>query len=98
YIHSYVTDTSPLDSAVDFSATAVFASRAGTEVFVNFMNLRALRGSVARVLMFAGVCTLVAWMPVTSLRADGNDVRLIDAVKRRDDKAFTSLLRAKADL
>jgi hypothetical protein len=32
------------------------------------------------------------------LRADGGDLRVLDAVKRRDQKTFTVLLRSKADI
>ena len=37
-------------------------------------------------------------MPLPSLHAQQRDLRLIDAIKRRDQKAFTALLRAKADV
>jgi len=43
-------------------------------------------------LLLSGVC---AWTP---LQAQPRDVRLLDAVKRRDEKAFAALLRAKADV
>src|SRR5438552_1105783 len=52
-------------------------------------------GSTRRVLLFVGACCLVAWAP---LHAQKRDVRLLDAVKRRDQRAFTALLRAKADV
>ena len=51
-----------------------------------------------RILILAGVCCLTAWMPLVSLHAQQKDVRLLDAVKRRDDKAFAALLKAKADV
>ena len=47
---------------------------------------------VLSLLLISGVC---AWMP---LHAQSRDVRLLDAVKRRDEKAFAALLRAKADV
>jgi ankyrin repeat protein len=51
-----------------------------------------------RILILAGVCCLTAWMPLVSLHAQQKDVRLLNAVKRRDDKAFAALLKAKADV
>jgi len=57
-----------------------------------------LRAFVPSWLIYASLSVLVAWMPITRLGAEGPDARLIDAVKRRDDKAFASLIRAKADL
>jgi ankyrin repeat protein len=51
----------------------------------------ALRISKAAV----GVCWLVLSAPIG---AQQRDVRLLDAVKRRDEKAFTALLKAKADV
>jgi uncharacterized protein len=51
--------------------------------------LRYLRGSLALMLC------LVAWAP---LRSQSRDLRLVDAVRRRDDKAFAALLAAKADV
>src|SRR5262245_21967339 len=46
-------------------------------------------------LLFICCCCLAAWLP---LRADERDVRLLEAVKRRDQKAFDALMRAKADV
>src|SRR5262245_15766065 len=48
-----------------------------------------------RAFLLAGACCLVLWAPV---RAQPRDVRLLEAVKRRDEKAFTALLKAKADV
>ena len=48
--------------------------------------------------MLALVAALVACASIASLRAQQRDVRLVDAVKRRDDKAFAALLRAKVDV
>jgi len=48
-----------------------------------------------RALVFFGICCFCAWAP---LRAQQRDVRLLEAVKRRDAKAFAALLRAKADV
>jgi uncharacterized protein len=47
------------------------------------------------VLFLSGLCFLWTWAP---LHAQQRDLRLLDAVKRRDDKAFAALLRAKADV
>ncbi len=52
-----------------------------------------------RGLVLLGVCSL--WMVGAVLSAQQprrSDLRLLDAVKRRDQKAFTTLLRAKADV
>jgi ankyrin repeat protein len=39
------------------------------------------------------------WLPLAPpLHAQQRDLRLIDAIRRRDDKAFTALLRAKVDV
>jgi ankyrin repeat protein len=51
-----------------------------------------------RVLFLSSVCVLTAWAPLSTLLAQSHDVRLLEAVKRRDQKAFTALLRAKADV
>src|SRR5260221_9861737 len=51
-----------------------------------------------RVFFLFGVCCLLTWVPLPSLRAEPRDLRLLDAVKRRDDKAFAALLRAKVDV
>ncbi|PYR00415.1 MAG: hypothetical protein DMF97_09565 [Acidobacteria bacterium] len=51
-----------------------------------------------RVAVLLGICcagTLAAWLP---LHAQPRDVRLVEAVKRRDQKAFAALLQAKADV
>jgi len=50
------------------------------------------------VLILFGICCGVAWAPLQPLRAQTRDVRLLDAVKRRDEKVFAALLRAKADV
>src|SRR6187549_1913087 len=54
------------------------------------MLKRQLQGLVCGVLLAACAIPL--------LRADGGDLRVLDAVKRRDQKTFTVLLRAKADV
>src|SRR5216110_875559 len=51
-----------------------------------------------RFLFLSSVCVLTAWAPLSTLLAQSRDVRLLDAVKRRDQKAFAALLRAKADV
>ena len=60
-------------------------------------SLRALRSSYS-VLFLAGVCCLWMSAQLQPLSAQQRDVRLVDAVKRRDDRAFAALLRAKADV
>jgi ankyrin repeat protein len=50
------------------------------------------------VLLLCGVCCLWTWAPLPSLLAQAHDLRLLEAVKRRDDKAFEALLRARADV
>ena len=37
---------------------------------------------------------ITTWIPLPSLLAQQRDLRLLEAVKRRDQKAFTALLRA----
>jgi ankyrin repeat protein len=51
-----------------------------------------------RVLLLSGVCCLLTSAPLPPLHAQQRDVRLLEAVKRRDTKAFAALLRAKADV
>lgn len=51
-----------------------------------------------RVFLLVGICCLATWAPLQPLRAEPRDLRLLDAVKRRDDKAFAALLAAKADV
>jgi ankyrin repeat protein len=55
-------------------------------------------GWVHRDLLFACVCCLVAWAPGLFLHAQPRDVRLLEAVKRRDQRAFAALLKDKADV
>src|SRR3954469_6607731 len=50
-----------------------------------------------RALLLFSVCCLSAWAQ-WPLHAEPRDLRLLDAVKRRDEKAFTALLQAKADV
>src|SRR6185295_3416716 len=54
-------------------------------------------GAIRRACSFcaAVLLALAAWLP---LRADESDVRLLEAVKRRDQKAFDALMQAKADV
>jgi ankyrin repeat protein len=51
-----------------------------------------------RLVFLAGICLLSGWGPPLAVHAQPRDVRLLDAVKRRDDKAFFALLNAKADV
>src|SRR6266581_9220730 len=51
-----------------------------------------------RLLSLAALCCLWAWAPLPALHAQQRDLRLLEAVKRRDDKAFAALLRAKVDV
>src|SRR4029077_12250627 len=55
------------------------------------------RTSLSVLILFC-VCCVVAWAPLQPLRAQARDVRLLEAVQRRDEKAFAALLRAKADV
>src|SRR5262245_45895846 len=41
---------------------------------------------------------VTAWAPLGLLHAQSRDVRLLEAVKRRDQKAFAALLQARADV
>jgi ankyrin repeat protein len=50
------------------------------------------------VLFLLGLCCLWTWAPLPPLRAQQRDIRLLEAVKRRDQKAFAALLRANADV
>src|SRR6185436_1361407 len=50
------------------------------------------------VLFLSAVCCLWTWTPLHAQKAPARDVRVLEAVKRRDDKALTRLLRAKADV
>src|SRR5262245_59406291 len=58
---------------------------------------RALRSSFDKLRMSVWVliASVTLWAPV---RAQPGDTRLVEAVKRRDEKAFTALLKAKADV
>src|SRR4051812_21136794 len=51
-----------------------------------------------RVLVLISVCCAWAWAPLPPLYAQPRDIRLLEAVKRRDEKAFAALLSAKADV
>src|SRR5262245_23598231 len=48
------------------------------------------------VLICASVLSASAWL--LPLHAQSRDVRLLEAVKRRDQRAFTALLKARADV
>src|SRR4249919_3167124 len=52
---------------------------------------------ILRVFLITVGC-VAAWMPLPSLLAQLRDVRLLEAVKRRDQRAFTALLKARADV
>lgn len=51
-----------------------------------------------RGVLFLFACCLWTLPPSLPLHAQQRDIRLLDAVKRRDDKAFAALLRARADV
>src|SRR5260370_4649800 len=51
-----------------------------------------------RVLLLFGVCCCSTLAPLLTLEAQPRDLRLVEAVKRRDQKAFAALLRARADV
>jgi ankyrin repeat protein len=52
-----------------------------------------------RGVVLVGICSLwVLGAVVSAQQSHRGDLRLLDAVKRRDQKAFTTLLRAKADV
>jgi ankyrin repeat protein len=51
-----------------------------------------------RVLLLFGVCCCATLAPLLTLEAQPRDLRLVEAVKRRDQKAFAALLRARADV
>src|SRR5213592_5035751 len=53
---------------------------------------------MSRTLFLTGVCCVWTWAALPPLHAQQRDVRLLEAVKRRDDKAFAALLRAKVDV
>src|SRR5215510_12216500 len=59
--------------------------------------MRSLRSSLTVVVTLTGCC-VAAWAPVPVLLAQSRDVRLLEAVKRRDQRAFTALLKARADV
>jgi len=62
-------------------------------VFVSSWLIHALRFGV-----LAGIGGLFAWSPTVSVLAQSRDLRVLEAVKRRDDKALSTLLRSKADV
>jgi ankyrin repeat protein len=53
---------------------------------------------MSRILFLFVVCCLWTWAPLGPLHAQQRDLRLVEAVKRRDDRAFAALLKAKADV
>jgi len=59
--------------------------------------MRSLRSSLSVVVTLT-VCCVAAWAPLPTLHAQSRDVRLLEAVKRRDQRAFTTLLKARADV
>ena len=59
-------------------------------------SLRPLERNVRKaLLLLSGVCCLATW---STLQAQPRDVRLLEAVKRRDQKAVAALLKDKADV
>ena len=60
--------------------------------------MRATAGSSLRIVFAIAVGCVAAWAPLPTLHAQSRDVRLLEAVKRRDQKAFTALLKARADV
>ena len=48
--------------------------------------------------LLLSVCVCLLFPARPSLSADGNELRVIEAVRRRDQKAFDTLLSAKADV
>jgi ankyrin repeat protein len=51
-----------------------------------------------RALSLTAVCTSLILALLVPLTAQQRDLRLLDAVKRRDDKAFAALLKSKVDV
>jgi len=51
-----------------------------------------------RALSLTAVCTSLILALLVPLTAQQRDLRLLDAVKRRDDKAFATLLKSKVDV
>src|SRR5437016_4520758 len=51
-----------------------------------------------QIFLFAVLGCLSAWAPLPSLHAQQRDLRLLEAVKRRDAHQFASLLRNKVDV
>ena len=51
-----------------------------------------------RALFLFAVCCLWTLGALLPLHAQHHDVRLLEAVKRRDEKTFAALLKAKADV
>src|SRR5262249_1598886 len=72
---------------------AAMNQRSVLRTFVSSCPIR-----LARMVAVPAVAVFIAWAPQVSLRAQQRDLRLLDAVKRRDDKAFATLIRAKADV
>src|SRR5437867_3136270 len=62
------------------------------------LSMRAKAGSSLRIVFAIAVGCVAAWAPLPTLHAQSRDVRLLEAVKRRDQKAFTALLKARADV
>src|SRR5262245_34467346 len=63
-----------------------------------FSELSQLRVPRLVSLVLAGLCCLWAWAALPALQAPARGLRVLDAVKRRDEKALTALLKAKADV
>ena len=57
-----------------------------------------MNAKTAKTFFLAAACAVSTFLPMPALDAQQRDVRLLDAVKRRDDKAFAALMRAKADV
>src|SRR6266700_2995753 len=51
-----------------------------------------------QILLLTCLCCAWTWTPLPSLHAQQRDLRLLEAVKRRDAQQFASLLRNKVDV
>src|SRR5262249_39489657 len=81
----------PPDRSVESPVERDGLRRLEHEGFSRAMHLR-------RALRLIGVCSLWALAFLLPLRAEQRDLRLLEAVKRRDDKAFAALRRARVDV
>ena len=65
---------------------------------LRFHRASQIPNSQFQIALLVLVCAIATWAPLPGLHAQQRDLRLLEAVKRRDEKQFAVLLRANVDV